>query len=116
MKYTKYPYILAMISGFIIPLSAGIQPFPIPLVIICLLASGTLGFFWARESWRWGLWVIGPAFGLSLLSIAFAGQAEIFLKKDLPIFLIAILSLCSGSFAGALISNKLVKKSDFNII
>jgi hypothetical protein len=110
MKYSKYPYILAIILGFIIPLSAGIEPYPIPLVILCLLVSGTLGFFWAQESWRWGLWIIGPAFTLSLLSIVFAGQVEIFLKKDLPIFLFAILSLCLGSFVLAAISNKLAKK------
>jgi len=43
--YSKYPYILAMISGFILPLAANIEPFPIPLIILCLLVSGALGFF-----------------------------------------------------------------------
>jgi|GEM_PF-2686026 hypothetical protein len=109
-KYSKLPYISAIISGFILPQAAGIGPFPILLVLLCFLVSGTLGFFWARESWRWCLWIIGPSFVLSLLSIAFAGQAEIFLKKDLPIFLIAMLSLCLGSFVFSMISNKQTKK------
>jgi hypothetical protein len=110
MKYSKYPYILAIISGFIIPLASEIAPFPIPLIILCLLVSGILGYFWARESWKWGLWVIGPSFILSILSVVFVGQAEIFLKKDLPIFFIAILSLCLGSFVSAMISNRYAKK------
>lgn len=109
-KYSNFPYILAIISGFILPYAVGIEPFPIPLVILCLLVSGAFGYFWARESWRWGLWIIGPSFTLSLLSIAFAGQAEIFLEKDLPIFFIAMLSLCSGSFLSAIISNRYAKK------
>jgi uncharacterized membrane protein len=103
--YSKYPYILAMISGFILPLAANIEPFPIPLIILCLLV-----FFWARESWRWGLWMIGPSFTLSLLSIAFAGQTEIFFKKDLPIFIITTLSIFVGSFVFAIISNRCAKK------
>lgn len=109
-KYSKFPYLLAIISGFILPLAAGIGPFPIPLVLLCLLVSGILGFFGARESWRWGLWIIGPSFVLSLLSIVFAGHAEIFFKKDLPIFLIAMLSLCLGSFVFSMISKKQAKK------
>ena len=109
-KYSKFPYLLAIISGFILPLAAGIEPFPIPLILVCLLVSGVFGFFWPQQSWRWGLWIIGPSFVLSLVSIAFAGQAEIFLKKDLPIFLIAMLSLCLGRFVFAMISNKQSKK------
>ena len=110
MKYSIYPYILAIISGFILPLAGDLEPFPIPLVILCLFVSGALGFFWARESWRWGLWILGLSFTLSLLSIAFAGQAEIFFKKDLPIFFIALLSLCLGSLVSAVISNRNAKK------
>ncbi len=110
MKYSKYLYLSAIISGFILPLAAGIEPFPIPLVFLCLLVSGIFGFFGAQESWRWGLWIIGPSFGLSLLSIAFAGQSEIFLKKDLPTFLIAMLSVCLGSFVFAMISAKQKQK------
>jgi hypothetical protein len=108
--YSKYLYILAMISGFILPLASDIEPFPIPLVILCLLVSGALGFFWPRESWRWGLWMIGPSFTLSLLSIVFAGQTEIFFKKDLPIFLITMLSIFVGSYVFAIISNRYAKK------
>lgn len=110
-KYSKLTYLLAIISGFIIPLTAGIEPFPIPLALFCLLLAGTFGFFWANESWRWGFWIIGPSFGLTILSIAFVGQMEIFLKKDLPIFLIAIVSLCLGSFVFAIISKRKTKKS-----
>jgi hypothetical protein len=110
MKYSIYPYILAIISGFILPLAGDIEPFPIPLVILCLFVSGALGFFWARESWRWGLWMIGPSFTLSLLSIAFAGQTEIFFRKDLPIFLIIMLSIFVGSFVFATISNRYANK------
>jgi peptidoglycan/LPS O-acetylase OafA/YrhL len=115
MKYSIYPYILAIISGFNLPLAGDLEPFPIPLVILCLFVSGALGFFWARESWRWGLWILGLSFTLSLLSITFAGQAEIFFKKDLPIFFIALLSLCLGSLVSAVISNRNAKKNQTRI-
>jgi len=108
-KYSKISYLLAIISGFIIPLTAGIEPFPIPLVLFCLLVAGAFGFFWPGESWRWGIWIVGPSFCLTILSIAFAGQVEIFIKKDLPVFLIAIVSVFLGSFVFALISNRQTK-------
>lgn len=110
MKYSKFPYFFAIITGFILPLAAVIEPFPIPLILLCLVISGAFGFFWSQESWRWGLWIIGPSFALSVLSIAFAGQAEIFLKKDLLIFLIAILTVCLGSFVFSLVSISQTKK------
>ena len=110
LKHSKIPYLLAIISGFIIPLTAVIEPFPIPLVLFCLLIAGAFGFFWPNESWRWGIWIIGPSFCLTILSIAFAGQVELFIKKDLPVFLIALISVCLGSFVFAMISNKKTKK------
>jgi len=109
-KHSRIPYFLAIVSGFLIPLTAGIEPFPIPLVVFCLLFAGAFGFFWPTVSWRWGIWIVGPSFCLTILSIVFAGQVEIFIKKDLPVFFIALITVCLGSFVFAMISNKKTKK------
>jgi hypothetical protein len=95
---SKYPYILAIIFGLIVPFIPEIEPFPITLGLIYLFGGSLFGFFWPKESWRWGVWIVGPTVVLLGLSVLFGGQLEMFLKKDLPMLLIAIISTCLGSF------------------
>jgi len=109
-KYSKFPYLLAIISGFFVPMIANIDPFPIPLIIFCFIVAAAFGYIWLLESWRWIFWIIGPSFTLTILSIAFTGQLDVFMEKDLPVFLIAIVFVFSGSFVFALISQKANKK------
>jgi hypothetical protein len=42
-----------------------------------------------------------PVIVLTGLSVLFAGQLEIFLKKDLPVILIALIAACLGGFISA---------------
>jgi hypothetical protein len=98
MMKSKYPFILAVIVGLTIPFIPKIEPFPIIIGLIYLFVGGLFGFLWPKESWRWGLWIVGPMIGLIGLSILFAGQLDMFLKKDLPILLIAIIAACLGDF------------------
>lgn len=111
-KYSNFTYLLAIISGFIVLMIANIEPFPIPLIIFCFLVAGAFGYIWPIESWRWTFWMIGPSFALTILSIAFTGQLDVYLEKDLPVFLIAITTAFSGSMLFAVISNKRNNKVD----
>lgn len=96
--YSKFPYTLAIIFGLIVPFIPEMEPFPVPIALIFLFGGGIFGFLWPKESWHWGLWIAGPMFFLLGLSVLFAGQLDIFLKKDLPIMLLAIICACLGSF------------------
>lgn len=109
-KYSKFPYILAIIFGLIVLFIPEMEPFPVPLALIFLFGGGIFGFLWPKESWRWGLWIAGPVFFFLGLSVLFAGQLDIFLKKDLPILLLAITSACLGSFILAWFKSKRSKK------
>jgi hypothetical protein len=95
---SKYPYVLAIISGLVIPFIPEIDPLLLTRGLIYFSVGSLFGFFWPNESWRWWLWIVGPTAVLLSLSILFAGQLDIFLKKDLPILLIAFISVCLGSF------------------
>ena len=95
---SKYPYILAIILGLAIPFIPEIKPFPIIIGFIYLFGGALFGFLWPKESWRWGIWIVGPMIVLIGLSVLFVGQLEMFLKKDLPILLLAIIAACLGSF------------------
>ena len=95
---SKQLRILAIIFGLIVPFIPEMQPYPIPLCLIYLVGGGLFGFLSPKESWRWGLWIVGPMVVLLVLSVGFAGQLEMFLKKDLPILLLALISACLGSF------------------
>lgn len=100
-RYPKYPYVLAIIFGivaFFIPVT---NPFSISLAIVFLFAGGLLGFFWPKESWRWGFWVATPMLAFLGPSLLFAGQLDVFLKKDLPQLLFVIATACLGSFIAA---------------
>ncbi len=106
-RYTKLPYILAIIFGLIVPFIPKMEPFPVPLALIYLFCGGIFGFFWPKESWRWGLWIAGPVLFFLALSIIFTGQLEIFFKKDLPVLLLAIGSACLGGFILAWYNQKI---------
>ena len=114
-KYSKLPYLLAIISGFLVLMIANIDPFPIPLIIFCFFVAGALGYIWPLESWRWIFWMFGPSFALTILSIVFTGQLDVFMEKDLPVFLIAITTAFSGSLLLGIISNKRKRKVDQGI-
>ena len=92
-----FPYILAVLVGLSIPFVPEIEPFPITLGIIFLICGSIFGFLWPKESWRWGLWIVGPLFLLIMVSVLFAGQLDVFFKKDLPKILIAITATSIGS-------------------
>ncbi|TDE05291.1 hypothetical protein [Flavobacterium sandaracinum] len=75
-----------------------------------LVAGGLFGFIWPRESWRWGLWLLGPLFVLMSFSILFAGQLDVFIKKDLPSLMIAAVSAFLGSFIFARVKRHFRKR------
>jgi len=109
---SKYPYILAIILGLIVSFIPEMEPFPITLSLIYLFGGSLFGFLWPKESWRWGLWIVGPTVVLLGLSVLFAGQLEMFLKKDLPILLLAIISTCLGSFLLAWFKHSRTKQTE----
>ncbi len=104
------PHILAIILGLAISFILMIGPFPIILGIIYFSCGGLFGFLWPKESWRWGIWITGPMIVLTVLSVLFAGQVEMFLEKDLPILLLAIIATCLGSFLFAEFKNRRTKE------
>jgi hypothetical protein len=97
-NYSKLPYILAILLGFVGPFIPDTNPFPFILALVYLLSGGVLGYFWPGESWRWGLWIAGPVIVLVSLSVLFSGQIEIFLKKDLIILVVTLVAACLGGF------------------
>jgi hypothetical protein len=107
--YSKLSYSLAIIAGFFLPLTAYLEPAPYAFAMICLLLGGIFGYFWPKESWRWGLWISGPSIAFIILSIAFAGQLKVFLEKDLPVILTTLIASSVGSFLLALIAIKQAK-------
>ena len=106
----KNPHILAIILGLVTPFIPEIKPFPIILGIIYFICGSLFGYLWPKESWRWGIWITGPMIVLIMLSVLFAGQVEMFLKKDLPLLLLAIISTCLGSFLLARFKNGRTKE------
>ncbi len=111
-KPSKYPYVLAIIYGLLVPFIPDLEPFPFPLALIYFIGGGLFGFLWPKVSWRWGLWIAGPMIALIGLSVLFAGQFEVFIKKDLPILVLAIISACSGSFVLAWFKHRRTKATE----
>jgi hypothetical protein len=107
---TKYPYVLAVILGLSIPFIPQLEPYPIILGLIYFIGGGLFGFLWPKVSWRWGLWIVIPVNALLALSILFTGDLEVFLKKDLPVLFLAIISACLGSFLFAWFRNNRTKR------
>lgn len=109
--YSKYPYILAIITGLTVPFIPAMEHFLFILGLIYFFGGSLFGFLWPKESWRWGIWIVGPMIVLIGLSVLFAGKLEMFLKKDLPILLVAIISACLGSFLLAWFKNSRIKET-----
>ena len=109
---SKYPYILAIIFGLIVPLIPEMEPFPVTLGLIYLFGGSLFGFLWPKESWHWGIWIVGPTVVLVGLSVLFGGQLEMFLKKDLPLLLLAIIAACLGSFLLARFKHSRAKRTE----
>ena len=111
-KPSKYPYVLAIIYGLLVPFIPVTEPFPLPLAFLYFIGGGLFGFLWPKVSWRWGLWIAGPMIALIGLSVLFGGQLEVFLKKDLPILILAIISACLGSFVLAWFKHRRIKAAE----
>jgi len=75
-----------------------------------LTAGLIAGYLSPERSWRWGLWICGPLLVLLLISIAFSGNINAFLEKDLPLVLVSITAACIGGFAGARIKKKRLRE------
>jgi hypothetical protein len=69
--------------------------------IVLLIVGIVFGFVWPKKSWHWGLWICSPLIIPVCLSVAFAGNLTAFLKNDLPIILVGLISACCGGFIGA---------------
>ena len=108
--HSKLPYILAVISGFAIRFVPDTQNVLVIPGLIFFFAGSLFGFLWPKESWRWGIWIVGPVIVLTGLSVLFAGQPDMFLKKDLPVILIALIAACLGGFISAWFKNSRSKK------
>ena len=106
---SKYPYLLAIILGIVIPFFPEFEPYPITLGLFYLYGGSLFGFFWPKESWRWGIWIASPMIVFMGLIVLFGGKFDIFLKKDLPILLLAIIPACVGSFLFALFKHRHAK-------
>ncbi len=109
---SKYSFFLAIILGLTIPFIPEIESFPIILGLIYFLGGSLFGFLWPKESWHWGIWIAGPMVILIGLSVLFTGQLEMFLKKDLPLLLLAISSACLGSFLLAWLKHRLINDNE----
>ena len=99
-------YILAVAAGFLLLFIPSIQPFPYVNACFYLLAGAIGGYFWPSVSWRWGLWLVVPVLALTGLSVLFAGQIDVFLKKDLPLLLLGLAAAGIGGFAAARLRKK----------
>jgi peptidoglycan/LPS O-acetylase OafA/YrhL len=110
----KYSYILAIILGIILGITVSfitdIKLFYLILGIIYFVCGSLFGFLWPKESWRWGIWIVGPMILLIALSILFVGQLEMFIKNDLPNLLLALISSCLGGFILAWYKNGRTKE------
>jgi hypothetical protein len=103
-RYSKLPYVLAILFGISILFLPDIEPFPLVPGGSYLLGASLFGFFWPKESWRWGIWIIIPIFALLTLSVAFSGQLDV--KKDVPLFILGIAAACLVSYLFALIRHR----------
>jgi MFS family permease len=82
------------------------EPLPIFFTLFYLFGGVLFGFLWPQVSWRWGFWIAGPILVFLGLSVLFAGQFEVFIRKDLPLLLLAVASACFGSFISAWLKSR----------
>ena len=109
-KVRWYSYVLALILGLavvflITPLlrAHGAALFRRLIVFwaICGSVGVFLGSIWPAKGWRWGFWLGGPFWILSILSLLFAGGLRLFMLKDLAILAITTIVECGGAYMGA---------------
>lgn len=80
---------------------AGLLATTASLSFLYFIAGSILGLMWPRPSWAWGVWIALPLAGLILLSVAFTGQVDAFVRHDLAPLLGAIGGGMLGGVAGA---------------
>jgi hypothetical protein len=97
---SQYQNILAIFFGIATYYFSSKQTF-IVISLTFLVCGGLFGFLWPRKSWRWGIWLLGPVLALISFSVLFAGQLEVFFKKDLPSLMVALISASLGSYISA---------------
>ena len=102
---SKYPYILAIIFGLAVNFLPGMELLVLHTATF-FLGGVLFGFLWPKETWRWGLWIVGPLIALTILSVLFAGNLEILLKKDLPILSLLLASACLGGLIAAMYKHR----------
>jgi hypothetical protein len=107
---TRFPRILAMTFGLGAPLIPGLLSLPFWTALLYFLGSGIFGLIWPYKSWQWGLWMTGPIIILALLSVAFVGGVDIFLKQDLPKLLLILVTACAGGMILPFFKKLLFKK------
>lgn len=106
LRNPKLPYIIAIIVGLLSPAIPDMGIYPIPIAVYFFISGSLMGLLSPKESWRWGIWLCAPILALTGLSVLFAGNIEIFMKKDLPVLLLTFL-LAS---LGALIFSRIKKR------
>jgi len=109
MRNPKLPYIIAIIVGLLSPAIPDMGIYPIPIAIYFFISGSLMGLLSPKESWRWGIWLCGPILVLTGLSVLFAGNIDMFLKKDIPLLLLAFLLACLGAFIFSRIRNRQTK-------
>lgn len=65
------------------------------------LAGFIIAFFWAEESWRWGLWLVTSLWGLMALSLLFSDFHALGWLQNVVPLCVATLASCFGSYLGA---------------
>ena len=111
MQNTRFPILLAMIFGLCAPLIPGIFNLRWWAILLYFVGSGILAIVWPGKTWQWGLWVCLPIIVLSLLSVFFVGQFDVFMKKDFPVLMTILGAACAGGFIFPLVKNLIIKRS-----
>ncbi len=111
---TQFARILAMAFGLGAPLIPGLLSLPFWTGLLYFAGSGILGLIWSQKSWQWGLWMTVPIIILALISVAFVGGVDIFIKQDLPKLLLILISACAGGIILPFLRNMLFKKKQVN--
>jgi peptidoglycan/LPS O-acetylase OafA/YrhL len=109
MRNPKISYIIAIIVGLLSPAIPDTGIYPIPIALYFFISGSLMGLLSPKESWRWGIWLCGPIMILSGLSVLFAGNIDMFLKKDIPLLLLAFLLASLGAFIFSRIRNRQTK-------
>lgn len=90
-------------------LTSGVIGTTLPLFALYFVAGSIMGVIWPGPSWVWGVWVALPLVSLILLSVAFAGQFEAFLRHDLVPLVAAIGGGLAGGVIGATVRGRLAQ-------